>query len=328
MSFRRALSWARGEAKRRRVALQLVTLALVCLFWALYVAQIWGQLSTYSWEWSLGPLLCAFALWFVYTLAQALGWVATCVSIGGNTRMPPAARVWLLSMPARYVPGNVWHVLSRIYMGGQIGLEPGTILLSSTIEQGMMIVGPLIVFLLSLAAWADRIDRAFVLLVLLIPIGLGCLHPRILRPLIGLASRMSRKPAPEVDLRYGSILAIAGWYAALHLVSGIASYLIVASLAPVALADAPALIGAYSLAYVVGYLSFLTPGGLGVREAVLLGLLSIVVPAPVAAASSLLARALSTAGELACITIMAWLWRTPASPADSQFDGPEAKPAA
>ena len=310
--------WAlihRGIADARRLAgwgrapLQLAALALVGVFWGLYLARIWNQLVSYSWRWSAIPVVGAVLIWGLYTLAQALGWLFLARTAGGQVTAPQGVRVWLLSMPARYIPGNVWHILSRVYLGNRVGLRPGPVLVASTVEQGMMIMGPLMVFLLSLVAWSDRVDSRFLFLALLIPVGLACLHPRILQPLIMLASKVFHKPAPVLELRYRHLLAVAGWYTALHFASGTAGYLVVVSLAPLPLSDLPMLAGAYSLAYVVGYLSLLTPTGLGVREAALLGLLSTMVPAPVAAVAALLSRGLSSLGEGLCIVSAGALWR-------------------
>jgi glycosyltransferase 2 family protein len=53
----------------------------------------------------------------------------------------------------------------------------------------------------------------------------------------------------------------------------------------------------------VGYLSFITPSGLGVREGVLTALLALVYPLPVAIVASLLFRLMCTLGEFAAILL-------------------------
>ncbi len=66
-------------------------------------------------------------------------------------------------------------------------------------------------------------------------------------------------------------------------------------------AEWPAFASAYCLAYVVGYVSFLTPSGIGVREAALASMLSLYLPVPTTVTLSLLARLISTAGEGAAV---------------------------
>jgi len=93
-------------------------------------------------------------------------------------------------------------------------------------------------------------------------------------------------------------LAALGWYVLANLVSGVAFWLLVLSLGGAGPLDLLRLTGAYALAYAVGYLSFLTPAGLGAREAALVVLLGGLVAPPVAVAASLLARATSALGEV------------------------------
>jgi hypothetical protein len=87
--------------------------------------------------------------------------------------------------------------------------------------------------------------------------------------------------------------------------AGFSLYAILWGLTPVTLHQMPFVVGASALAWVVGYLSFLTPSGLGVREGVLTILLAQVYPLPVAIVGSLLYRLVLTLGEVLAVLI-AW----------------------
>jgi glycosyltransferase 2 family protein len=80
--------------------------------------------------------------------------------------------------------------------------------------------------------------------------------------------------------------------------SGLALFVILGALAPVELGQAPFMIGAAAIAWAVGYLSLLTPSGLGVREAALAAILAQALPLPAAVAGSLIYRIALTLGEL------------------------------
>jgi uncharacterized membrane protein YbhN (UPF0104 family) len=60
----------------------------------------------------------------------------------------------------------------------------------------------------------------------------------------------------------------------------------------------PALVGIFAGAWVIGFLSFLAPGGLGVREGILVYLLGFYLPSHVAIVVTLLSRLWVTAAEL------------------------------
>lgn len=62
-------------------------------------------------------------------------------------------------------------------------------------------------------------------------------------------------------------------------------------------------IGCSAIAWVIGYISFITPSGLGVREGTLAALLALMYPMPVAIVASLLFRIVCTIGELIAILL-------------------------
>ena len=77
----------------------------------------------------------------------------------------------------------------------------------------------------------------------------------------------------------------------------------------------PWLIAAFAAAYVLGYLSMLTPSGLGVREGVLVLLLEPLFPEPLPVVIALAARIWMTLGELGAAGVAALtLRRTRTSP--------------
>ena len=79
---------------------------------------------------------------------------------------------------------------------------------------------------------------------------------------------------------------------------GFAFFLFVRSLAPVPWTDAGVLTACYAFAWIVGFLSFLTPGGLGVREGLLSLLLSSYMPISQATLVALLCRVWILSAEL------------------------------
>ena len=62
--------------------------------------------------------------------------------------------------------------------------------------------------------------------------------------------------------------------------------------------DAGVLTACFALAWVIGFLSFLTPGGLGVREGLLSLLLSSYMPAPQATLIALICRVWMLSAEI------------------------------
>jgi hypothetical protein len=75
--------------------------------------------------------------------------------------------------------------------------------------------------------------------------------------------------------------------------------LLAAAVTPITATQFAALVATWVAAYVVGYLSLLTPGGLGVREGVMILLLAPLFPVPVPTVIALAARLWVILGEVA-----------------------------
>jgi uncharacterized membrane protein YbhN (UPF0104 family) len=305
--WRGAVTRLRSRLSRR--ALQLGALVVVLALWGAYLARVGGQLAGRPWTIDGRWLLAALAGWALYFLLLALGWVFLVRQTGQPLSAAVGVPIWVGTMPARYLPGNVWHVAGRLYLSSRLGLARRAVLLASTVEQVLTVLGAAAVGLLfGLEGLAPRWLAA---LALLGALGLVAIHPRALAFGWRLLERITGRPAPAVTLPYRGVALAWGWYGLTFLVNGLAFGCLAAALLGGQSADWPRLAGAYALAFVVGYLSLLTPAGLGTREAALVLLTTGLLPAPVALAASLLARAASAAAELLCVLVigLAVAWR-------------------
>ena len=102
----------------------------------------------------------------------------------------------------------------------------------------------------------------------------------------------------KISLEYKDILILLSIYLFLWLIIGGAFFCLVKSVYYVEFSEAIFLWGIFSISWVVGFLSFITPGGMGVREGLLAILLSMYMPITVAIIISLIVRVWSVAGDL------------------------------
>jgi hypothetical protein len=86
------------------------------------------------------------------------------------------------------------------------------------------------------------------------------------------------------------IVGLALGYAVYWAITGLAFAALVRAMFPLAAADVPLAIAGYAASYAVGFLSLLTPGGLGVREGVLVLALAPIMPAGPALVVALVSR--------------------------------------
>ena len=279
--------------------IQVVVLLLALGFLAALLASQWQALQAYEWRIEPGWALLALIglglgwLWEVGLWRYILG------SLGGSLRYWQALRIWFLSNIVRYIPGNVWQFLSMVELAAEQGVGRLATLTSIVLHQAISTAAGLALAALYFAwagegVWFARL-RPFLYG---LPLGLLLLQPRLLeRGLNWLLARL-RRPPLRVTLTWAQIWALLGGYAIVWLVMGASFAALVRALTPVTWAQLPTLAAVFTAAYVIGFLSLLTPSGLGVREGVMTLLLATTLPAGVAAVVAIVARLWMVVGEL------------------------------
>ena len=235
--------------------------------------------------------------------------------LGYRLDLRPCLRIYLASEFVRYIPGNVWHVLTRILWVGRYGVSRPIAFASMTVELITKLAAAAIIFALSLFFWGSTGAVSSLLHgSLIVTLGgvafialLIILHPRILSGLLNFALRLLKREPVILTLRYSDILLVTLMWCLSWLVAGCAFFALVLALWPqTSLAALPICVGICAIAWDFGFVTFITPSGLGFRElavGVLFALALPAIPASLAAVIALLWRVVSTAAELLCVSI-------------------------
>lgn len=275
----------------------------------------WDLLGIAAVMFALNQAFCRLPSWAV--VLKGLGW-----------RLPraPAARIWVSSELARYVPGFVWQVLGRAMLSKPYGLPGTTSTISQVLELTIYLLANIIVALTGLsvagAVLHEDAQQAVMFTWAIFPVLLGFLHPRIFYPVVNMVLRRIGKPTIERQLSGKRLVALLALAIAGQLWLGLAMWLGTQSILQVRLQDFWLLAGSYSMAWVAGFCAAaIAPGGIGVREFVLSATLYWVIPtelrdslSPTAtkalfAAVAVLLRLWATAGELLFAGFAyAWDW--------------------
>ena len=285
------------------------------------VVAAWGwflikQIDTLQgYEWQFAPFSFLIGIFFaaLYFGGLAFGWTLLLIYRVQKPAAIPIRKgmyIWLLSMVTRYVPGNIWHILSRVALAERLNASKADVLASSTIEQILVLLGTLVLFVITLPKWTiipndTEFGPIIPFILIALPLALLILHPRIFGHILTWMSVRFNQPVLAWEYTYRGLLLILSIYAVANAFAGLSLVVILSGLTTPSLQDVPLIIGSAALAWTIGYLSFLTPSGLGVREGVLTALLAQIYPLPVAIVASLLFRVVSTLGELLAI-LMVW----------------------
>ncbi len=190
-----------------------------------------------------------------------------------------SVKVYLQTNLAKYLPGNVWHFYGRISAATKIGIPAEIAIASVLIEPLLMVVAALLIALIGVQQIAAVYGWVAQLLLGVILIGvLAIVHPRFLNPLIGWLAKVKQKASGSsqtitLPMKRYPIQPLLGELGFVGL-RGIGFILTFLAIEPLSPDQFPAVMEAFALAWLTGFVIPGLPGGIGVFEAVAIALLS------------------------------------------------------
>jgi glycosyltransferase 2 family protein len=295
-----------GRSKAARWGFVALTLGFGGYAIALHrheIAQALGRLS---------PLAIAGAL--VCVLVGQFGtlrvWQRLLAGLGSPLPTTAAARVLFIGQLGKYLPGSVWPVLAQMELGTIYRVPRHRSASASVLAMLVSLLTALLVAAVTLPLTGHA--GSYLWAYAAVPLLLACLHPRVLRWGMDRLLRLARRPALEHPLS-GAVLARAlGWGLFSWVFNGLQIWLLVPVHSGMSLLLS---VGGYAFAWSVGFLVVLAPGGLAVREVVLVTTLTPLVGAATATAVALVSRAVTTASDLICAGVSAAIPRNSGLPA-------------
>ncbi len=232
-------------------------IALAFLFYFVWLAR--HDLAVLLSEASLPLLLAALLLWCLFNIATP--WLSSMLLSGCGSKVScsQAFAIHASRLPARYVPGGVWHTVGRVMDYRQVGVDPRHLTAFVVMENGLaaavaMTVGGGIVFLSHSSAFWGLIAGASSLAgIVAIPALLIVVNRTIL-------VRPDRMDIVGYGFAVGAMAII--WAIAT------AAFLLYLNAFPYAMGDHTQVEmgGIYLFSWGVGFLSVFAPQGIGVFE--------------------------------------------------------------
>jgi hypothetical protein len=286
--------------------LGLLGALLVTAWFVVYVVRsLRGHdFSAYATPRAAIGIALATLLWSCGAPLLALAWHGLLDGLHVNRTRRELFGIVGVTQFAKYVPGNVAQYIGRVGMSLGRGI-PARPLAVTLILETLLVIAAAVVVGVGAGAMSDiglqvlRLHGAQITLiaVLVVMAIIGLLAVRRFAP--ALLRRVAPRYAPALD---GALLPPQGslsrafvLYCAIYLVSGSGMILLARLLVPGAPHDYWLLISVFALAWVVGFITPGAPGGLGVREALMVLMLA---PAYTAASASVLVIALRIATTL------------------------------
>lgn len=277
----------------------LAALAIVAAFgWA--IRGQWPEVRKALVHLAEGWIAPALLLGIASLGATMLAWRSLLTDLGSPISVGAASRIFFVGQLGKYLPGSVWPVVVQMELGRDIGLPRKRVALVSLLTIGL---GSAAAGLIALATapllvphrydpwgWAGP--------ALVLPAVWVLLNPGLVNRGLSAAIRLVRRDPEGVGLSSAGLRGVMGWSLLSFLCVGGQAYALLLALH----AHGPHLllraIGAFAVAVVVGIAVIVAPAGLGPREALLVGLLSPVLPVGRAAALAVLSRGVLSVADL------------------------------
>ncbi|MCD4762218.1 hypothetical protein K8R32_04650 [bacterium] len=208
----------------------------------------------------------------------------------------------------RYVPGKIWTVVGKVYLGSKEGANKKSLAVSSFLDSVLSLMATSTLGIIFLLVSIDfKFLNIILLPALIVIIGLIFIHPKIFYTIFNfLLKRTKRSKIVKTEfLSYYEIIKSLLLYILCSLSRGAAFLFFIISLYPnVSAQNFTLVIGAFLLANAIGVAALFAPSGLGVREGILALILGIIFPVTIAIFISFLARLWMTASELLLFSIV------------------------
>jgi uncharacterized membrane protein YbhN (UPF0104 family) len=267
-------------------------------------------------DWKLRPVLLAASVLVLSAvlLWGVLVWQLVLRRCGLRVPFRPLARAWFLSNLSRYIPGVVWQFLALAQLGPGVGLTPAVMVMSLLVQMGFLLLAAaaLGVWLLPIPL-AGKLAPVLPVLRWMAPLVLAAVHPRVIRGALGVVARVTKRTMPEwggswMDGVVFLLISAASW-----ILYGAAFFLFLRAFVDLPAGAFAAVTAINALAFIVGYVVVIAPGGAGFKEGAMALLLAGLLPGGVAASLAVLSRLWSIAGEV--LPALALGARRPRAPA-------------
>lgn len=287
---------------RRRVIGNLVGIAIGLVglgFVVVRLASDWPAVTDSLGDADWWLLVYALLVGLVGMTIIGLNWRVILRDLGASTgSVRSNLHQYFVGQLGKYVPGGIWPVVGRAEMAHRGGTNRAAAYAGTLLSLAATYLAALLTAALFAASALVRGERIgwWGWLLLVVPVGLMALHPRVLTWGVQLMSRLAGR---EISLQVPT-WSKSVWMVSRHipawLAISFATFLVSAALEGGATFDQVGV--ATCVSWFLGFVVIGLPGGIGVREAVFVSLIGSAVGDSVGATVALLARIVFIAVDL------------------------------
>jgi len=288
-----------------KLVLNWIIVIAVFVFLGKIVWNNWNQVKDTPFALQPFPLVLSTLVFAFSYFIQIWAWYLITLRLKVALSSSDTLQSWFYSQLGKYLPGKVWVLLGRFYFYESKGKSRKEISIALYFEMVTMLLAAGLLFLLSLLFFREMaqgfLRGSFWWISSLFVLAFFFLHPRVLGKIFNQFLFQFQKEPVILSISYFEILWILFICILTWAVGGIGFYLFTDSIIPVSPKHILFLTGALAFSSILGLVAVFAPSGLGVREGVLVYLLSYIMPGPVAVVISVLTRIWMTLIEIGLI---------------------------
>lgn len=267
-------------------------------------------------------LFLGIGVFFIYFLMRSFLWQLELLEKGYKINFRENTYRFSFSELKRYTPGNIWSFLSRASQFSELRVDKKTIGISILADIQLVIIGCAVISLFSIPWLLNSPIELRAKLMSLLPISAVAISFFFIVTGLIYSKKYRDKNAESTVLHSAGVLAnfllpgftfnskfkLSAISILTYFIYGAGSYFVFISIFPLGLSNFLTLGSFFVFSLLIGYLSFITPMGLGVRElAVTLGL-SQIMSTQDAGAISIFSRIILIISELIFLFLI-FVWK-------------------
>ncbi|HVP35807.1 MAG TPA: lysylphosphatidylglycerol synthase domain-containing protein [Terriglobales bacterium] len=275
---------------------QVVILLVIFYFLGKSLFTNWAKVRTYHWELNYPLLIISFFLFALVYLFLIKIWLSLLGKVGSHLGFWKMFKIWFQSNIGKYLPGKIWTVVGMIILLEKEGVSKRKGLTTSIIGQALSVLSAFVLsfILLGYTLYEKIFSKNLVIFFLAILFSIVVLvivaYPKLLEISINLGLSLVKKERINLELKSRDLLLYLVYYIFSWFLFGLAFMVFIQSITQVNWNLYLTLTGAFAFSLTIGFLAVFVPGGLGVREGILVLLLSLYFPLPVATLISIFSR--------------------------------------
>jgi uncharacterized membrane protein YbhN (UPF0104 family) len=277
---------------------------LIAYYYALEFRSNWTELTKFRLAIKARYLVASFSLCLLAYLLETYIWKVCINKHSGRSELTLRKSIAIVNTSGlfKYLPGRIWIYTAQLVWLKKYGISKAVIFYANLI----CVLGSVIVSfyfgLLYLALYKNimggtAVALSFIALILFNIVYIAW-NSALMNKFIAVINQVFRKDIPPLTSSRSLLLFIQLVYACSWLLTGLSGYLLAQGIGlPIAVTGIFALLASMSLAWVAGYFVVIAPGGLGIREGVMLVMLNNIVSVETALIFPLVSRVMYLIAE-------------------------------